>query len=83
MFGPALSMLRLVLTPAAVAAAALGVWRLGVDPGWTNDFFIADGLLSHWQVWIAAAAAMQASACGLNRWETNQIQTETEQGMQS
>lgn len=42
------------LTMAAVGCAFFGVWRIGVDFGWTGDFVIATGLLSHWQVWIGA-----------------------------
>jgi hypothetical protein len=61
-------MLATLLTPVAVLAGALGVWRLGADPGWTNQFFIATGLLSHWQPWFAVAACMHTSARSLNRW---------------
>ena len=63
-----LSMLAAMLTPLAVVVGALGVWRLGADPGWTSDFFIAHGLLSHWQVWFAAAIIVRVSSRGLNRW---------------
>jgi hypothetical protein len=44
-----------LLTMAAISCASLGVWRMGVDFGWTNDFVIENGLLSHWQIWIGAA----------------------------
>jgi len=62
------SMSELVLTPFAVLAGLLGAWRLGADPGWTSDFFIADGLLSHYQLWFAIAIGAQTSAIVLNRW---------------
>ena len=45
-------LLGLLLTPMAVAAGTLAAWRFGVDAGWTRTFFIADGFLSHWQVWL-------------------------------
>ena len=45
-----------LLTMAAVGCALFGVWRMGVDFGWTGDFVIQNGLLSHWQVWIGAMA---------------------------
>ena len=61
-------MLAVLLTPAAVLAGALGFWRLGADPGWTNQFFIADGLLSHWQAWFAVAIGAHTSSRRLNRW---------------
>ena len=60
------------LTLTAVIAGALGGWRLGADPGWTRDFFIADGVLSHYQTWFAVAIAAQTSALILNRWAANQ-----------
>ncbi len=55
------------LTPLALMEAALGVWRLCADLGWTGDFFIGVGILSHWQVWIALAIATQAASVNLNR----------------
>jgi len=45
-----------LLTMAAISCASLGVWRMGVDFGWTNDFIIQSGFLSHWQIWIGATA---------------------------
>jgi hypothetical protein len=66
-FRPAMSVIRLLLTPVAVLAGALSVWRLAADAGWTNGFFIADGFLSHWQLWFAIAIGIQMSAWGLNR----------------
>jgi len=56
------------LTPASVMAAALGIWRLAEDPHWTQDFAIRQGLLSHWQVWFAFAAALQTGSYILNRY---------------
>lgn len=55
------------LTPCALVEAALGFWRFGVDVGWTDNFFIANGLLSHWQVWFALAIITQAGSVTLNR----------------
>ena len=65
------SMSGLILTPIAVLAGVLGVWRLAADPGWTSNFFIADGLLSRYQLWIAVAICAQTSALILNRWVAN------------
>jgi hypothetical protein len=56
------------LTPAAVMAAALGVWRLAEDPHWASDFAIRQGLLSHWQVWFAFAGLLQTGSYLLNRY---------------
>jgi hypothetical protein len=66
--GPgALTLLGLLLTPVAVAAGALSGWRFGVDAGWTSAFFVADGMLSHWQVWFALAISAQSGAYMLSR----------------
>jgi len=68
LISPSLSILAVLLTPVSVLAGALGAWRLAADPGWTSQFFIASGLLSHCQVWFALAIAVRASSCGLNHW---------------
>jgi len=65
------SMSGLVLTPVAVLAGALGLWRFGADMGWTSHFFIADGLLSRYQFWLAAAIGAHASALIVDRWVAN------------
>jgi hypothetical protein len=57
-----------LLTLGSVNCLILGIWRLGIDLGWTTNFVFADGLLSHWQVWFAAALILQASAWKLNRY---------------
>lgn len=59
--------LDLSLRAAAALSAVLGLWRLGADMGWTSEFFIPAGLLSHWQVWFAVAIGMKAASTGLNR----------------
>jgi len=56
------------LTPAAVMAAALGIWRLAEDPHWARDFAIRQGLFSHWQVWFAFAGLLQTGSYLLNRY---------------
>ncbi|HWC97926.1 MAG TPA: hypothetical protein VG456_14290 [Candidatus Sulfopaludibacter sp.] len=57
-----------LLTPAAVMALALGLWRIAADLSWTSTFYIASGPLSHWQVWLAAAAFLQLCSHRLNRY---------------
>jgi hypothetical protein len=64
---PALSLLGFLLTPVAVVVGGIGAWRFGADAGWTNAFFITDGVLSHWQIWCVFAIVMQAGAYSLNR----------------
>ena len=48
----------LLVAPAAFTAFVIGFWRLGQDMGWTGEFFIAEGLFSHWQVWIALSIGL-------------------------
>jgi hypothetical protein len=61
----ALNVLPALLTPASVVALVLGLWRVSSDLGWTEEFLIANGLFSHWQVWIALAIVLQIAATSL------------------
>lgn len=57
------------LSPAALVAFVLGLWGLASQAGWASaSFLITGGLFSYWQVWIAAAAALEATAVLLNRY---------------
>ena len=62
-----LALIASFLTPFALMEFALGFWRLSADMGWAGQFFIGQGVLSHWQVWFALSAFTQASAVFLNR----------------
>jgi hypothetical protein len=57
-----------LLTPAAVMACVLTLWRLAADLNVTGQFPITNGLFSHWQVWVTVAATLQFSAILLNRY---------------
>jgi hypothetical protein len=57
-----------LLTPAALMAGVLGLWRIAADLKWTSAFAIASGLFSHWQVWLGVAFLLQACARILNRY---------------
>ena len=59
------------LRPVALVALVCGIWRLGIDLGWTQDFFVSQGLLSHWQVWFAAAAGTMFTAVWLHRYDAD------------
>jgi hypothetical protein len=56
-----------LLVPTALMAYVLGFWRLASDMGMTGEFAIT-GAFSHWQVWIAVAAAVHLAASTLNRY---------------
>lgn len=51
-----------LLSPAAVTAGALALWRLAADLGTARQFAIPEGLFSHWQVWIGIMAMLKAGA---------------------
>lgn len=57
-----------LLTPAAVMAAVLAVWRIAADMKWAGSFAISSGFFSHWQVWLAAAILLQLCSRVLNRY---------------
>jgi len=58
----------LLLQPPFLAAATLAFWRFGSDLGWTGEFVVASGPLSHWQTWLAIAVLFQVCAIALNRY---------------
>ena len=57
-----------LLTPAALVALALGIWRVSTDIGWARSFFISDGFFSHWQVWIALSIGLKMLSSTLISW---------------
>lgn len=63
----AFAVLAALLQPAAVMAGVLAFWRFSADLQWTSEFAIANGLLSHWQVWLAIFAGLEFFAAALNR----------------
>ncbi len=61
-------MIASVLTPFSLMAAVLGLWRLGSDLSFVGKFPIPSGPLSHWQVWLSAAAALETCSLALGRY---------------
>jgi len=57
-----------LLTPGALVASVLALWRIAADLKFTNSFAIATGLFSHWQVWLGAAVVLQLCSRMLNRY---------------
>ena len=72
----AANILPALLSPAALIALVLGIWRLGSDLGWTGDFVIAEGFFSHWMVWIALALTLQTASTSLSRFERKRATAE-------
>jgi hypothetical protein len=60
--------LAALLTPSAVMATALGLWRIAADLHLTKSFAIRDGLFSHWQVWGVTAVFLQLCSRGLSHY---------------
>jgi hypothetical protein len=57
-----------LLTLVAISCASLGLWRIGTDLDWAGDFVFQDGFLSHWQVWLGAAAGVQYASLRIARY---------------
>ena len=57
-----------LVTPATLLAFVLAFWRVSADLGITSAFPITEGLLSHWQVWLAIAVCAQFFTSTLNRY---------------
>jgi hypothetical protein len=57
-----------LLTLVAISCASLGLWRMAADLDWAGDFVFQSGFLSHWQVWIGAAAGGQYASLRLARY---------------
>ncbi len=55
-----------LMTMGAICLASMGLWRVSVDVDLAGDFVFTEGLLSHWQIWFAAAALTQYGAWRLN-----------------
>jgi|KBSMisStaDraftv2_1062788.scaffolds.fasta_scaffold514030_2 hypothetical protein len=60
-----------LLAPSALMALTIGVWSLAANLHWTGDFFISNGLFSHWESWLLAAAVMVLLAWLLNRYASS------------
>jgi hypothetical protein len=60
-----------MLTPAALLATVLALWRIAADLSWAGSFAISEGFFSHWQVWLGTAALLQLCAHLLNRYAKN------------
>ena len=57
-----------LLTPAAVAASVLAIWRIAADMKLAQAFAIREGLFSHWQVWVVVAIILEGIAIQLTRY---------------
>lgn len=55
-----------MLRMGALGCFTLAAWRFGYDVKATQPFFITEGVLSHWQTYLAltGGTAMLASLCG-------------------
>lgn len=57
-----------ILTLGSICLSSLGIWRLCQDLDIAEDFIFQDGFLSHWQVWIGSAVAMQYGCWRLTKY---------------
>jgi hypothetical protein len=63
-----------LLTPAAVLALVMALWRVAADLGWAGAFLIGDGFFSHWQVWIALSVGLKILSSTLIAWGSRTAQ---------
>jgi len=66
--GQLANILVALLTPAAVVAFVMGMWRVCEDLGWAGAFLISGGFFSHWQVWIALSISLKLLSSTLLSW---------------
>jgi len=66
--GQLANVLVALLTPAAVVALVMAIWRVCADLGWAGAFLISEGFFSHWQVWIALSIGLKAVSSALIAW---------------
>jgi hypothetical protein len=57
-----------LLTPTAVMAGALALWRVAADLNFAGSFAISSGPFSHWQFWLGTAIVLQVCSRLLNRY---------------
>jgi hypothetical protein len=55
------------LTMIAVVCFIVGTWILCAGLGWAGEFILRQGMLSHWQVWMAMGVAAQLGSFRLSR----------------
>ncbi len=67
-FSQLANVLVALLTPAAMLALVMGLWRVAADLGWAGAFLVTGGFFSHWQVWIAFSAGLKMLSSGLLAW---------------
>ena len=57
-----------LLMPSALLAFTIAAWIIASDMRWTKNSFPPDGLFSHWQVWLIAAAVLLLLSRLLDRY---------------
>lgn len=57
-----------LLSPAAVLAGIVALWRIAADLEIASQFAISSGFFSHWQVWAMVALLLQGSAWLLEQY---------------
>ena len=68
------------MTPVALTAASMALWRIGADLGWTGAFAISNGLFSHWQVWGIMALGLKMTGSLIYRGAEGNAESEPENG---
>lgn len=64
-----------LLTPAAVLCFVMALWGVLADTGFAKEFVFAEGLLSHWQVWLALGVLVQGLGIALDKYGKQALRT--------
>jgi hypothetical protein len=60
--------LAALMTPSALMALALALWRIAAGMKWSGSFAISAGMFSYWETWLGLAMALQGAAWALGRY---------------
>jgi hypothetical protein len=58
----------MLLGPLALFCFFVCLWRWSYELSWTREFLVAEGALTHWQVWFVAGGVLQGLAMLLARY---------------
>lgn len=57
-----------LLVPSSLVAFTISLWAVAAELRLTSNFFVPNGLFSHWQTWLIAAAGLLFAAHLLKRY---------------
>jgi hypothetical protein len=64
-----------LLTMSSICLGSLAIWRFSQDVGLAGDFIFEDGVLSHWQVWLAGFVGTQYGGWRLRKYAKQAVES--------